>query len=293
MKVIRKIRKKANSLNLMLKFHLYNLTSQAPADLADKSDLHISLTSYGNRIKTVHLTIESIFQQSLSFASITLYLSRQDIQEKSLPNSLLRLQRRGLLIKFSDENIKSYKKLYYSYLLHQNNADALLISADDDVFYPTNWLENLCDKYQQVNGVVCCRGKKISVDDNCNVLPYKQWNSPNRHNIENSVLLMPTGIAGVMYPIAALQGLAGHKDDFLMLAPYADDIWFKGVTLANGFGSYLANDKGCEFPAILSLSTKKRGLTLINVHQGGNDQQMGKTWQWFGHDFSKFVMNER
>ncbi|QHZ87661.1 hypothetical protein [Proteus mirabilis] len=48
--------------------------------------------------------------------------------------------------------------------------------------------------------------------------------------------LLPTGCSGVCYPINSLSDfLMDYK--FLELSPNGDDIWFKAVTLSNGFKS--------------------------------------------------------
>ncbi len=288
MKIIRKLRKKSHSLKLMTKHVYQNITSKEPLQFDDSRNIHISLTSYGNKLKRVFITIEAIVNQSTAYSSLTLWLSKQDITEQQLPLSLKRLQARGLRICFVEDNIKSYKKLYYNYLENKNNEQALLVTADDDVIYSHDWLKQLVDKSQQSKGVICHRGHRITLDKDYVVRPYKNWGE-KRTDITDEVLLMPTGVSGALYPIASLKGLDEQYDAFIANAPHADDLWFKCLTLKNGYGSFLAFEQGTDYPSILELNTKRRGLALINVHQGGNDKQMKNVVQYFNIDFKAYL----
>jgi len=287
---MKKAKKKWPSIKLMSSFYWNNQISKKNKQMSRDSNIHISLTSYGSRIKKVFWTIESIFAQSIEFSSITLWLSREDITEDELPLSLVRLQKRGLRVAFVDENILSYKKLYYSYCeqYEQKNFQALLVTADDDVMYSPDWLTLLVNKYHEQGGVVCCRGHRISLDESGKPESYKEWNkiTDNDININTGILMTPTGVSGVLYPMNALKGLDQQKDNFMALCSRADDIWFKCLTLSNGIHSNRVSDEqNIDYPAVLTRTTKRRGLALYNIHQGGNDIQMKNTVDYFSLEF--------
>ena len=73
----------------------------------------VSLTSFDQRIDSLHIVIESLFQQSLKADNIILWLSKKNFLSKSVPENLLRLQTRGLSIEWVSEDIGPYKKIIY------------------------------------------------------------------------------------------------------------------------------------------------------------------------------------
>lgn len=96
-------------------------------------ELIVSLTSYGCRVNSVALTIESIFQQTVKPNRIILWLSSDEfLCLEDLPYSLRKLQERGLDILFC-EDIRSFKKLIPTIKLY---PEADILTIDDDVLYP-------------------------------------------------------------------------------------------------------------------------------------------------------------
>jgi len=243
----------------------------------------ISLTTYGERINSVYLTIESLFNQKQPVNKIYLWLSRQDTSEGSLPRTLLRLQARGLTIKFVDENLYSYKKLIYTYEIEKTEVE-YIATADDDVYYPRKWLEKLLlvSKREKNKAVLCYRGKIIQfkagkLDD------YSDWpTADNTDNDKNKI--MPTGVSGVLYPINSLKDV-NQKNIFLDGFKTADDIWFKFITLKNGFQSRLITQNSVHFPPVISsINGPLKGLEVINVEGGMNTKI-------FNHGISLFKLD--
>ncbi len=297
MKLVRKVKKKLPALRLMLKALWLNRVVGGKREFNPDSNVHISLTSYGSRLRKVFMTIEMLFQQSADISSITLYISNQDLHREQLPNSLKRLEARGLNIRFVDENIRSYKKIYYSYLEHHEaqNREALLVTADDDVLYSDNWLAELVDAAKlHPNTVIAHRCHTITLDQEGHPKPYRQWSGQHDCNLQeiSDNLYMPTGIGGVLYPIASLAGLEHQKEAFMERCASADDIWLKCLTYHNGFYSVPTVPKSpVTFPDTLSFNTKRRGLALYNVHQGGNDVQMNQAVEYFNLSFKDHLVN--
>lgn len=291
MKLVRKVKKKLPALRLMLKAWWLNSVVKEKREFNPECHVHISLTSYGSRLRKVFMTIEMLFQQSADISSVTLYISNQDMRREQLPDSLKRLEQRGLTIRFVDENIRSYKKIYYSYLEHYEAQDreALLVTADDDVLYSDNWLAELVDAARlQPDTVIAHRCHTITLDKEGKPKPYRQWNGQHDCDLKgiSDNLLMPTGIGGVLYPIASLAGLEQQKEAFMDRCGSADDVWLKCLTYHNGFYSLPTQPKRpVTFPDTLSFNTKRRGLALYNVHQGGNDVQMNQAVEYFNLSF--------
>lgn len=291
MKLIRKVKKKLPALQRMLEACWLNFIIREQRTFKKSSNVHVSLTSYGKRLYKVFMTIEMLFLQRTDIASVTLYISNEDMTQDQLPKTLKRLEKRGLSIRFVDENIRSYKKIYYSYLEHykEPNNNALLVTADDDVLYSDNWLQELVDASRENCGaVVAHRCHTITLDKNGKPKAYREWNGQHEYpnlNISDN-LSMPTGIGGVLYPISALRGLEQQKEAFMELCGSADDLWLKCLTFYNGVYSMpVTPKKPVTFPDTLTFNTKRRGLALYNVHQGGNDMQMKAAVDYFRLSF--------
>lgn len=263
-------------------------TKAAKFDLS--SPVFVSLTTYNKRIDTVYLTIESIFAQSRLPAGVTLWLSNQDITERELPASIVRLTKRGLKVKFVDENIRSYKKLYYEYLEHKDSSrgDIKFVTADDDVFYPRYWLDKMLEvSRRNASSIVCYRARCIKLDSSNKVTPYGSWPLGAQSTIgATSKSYLGTGVCGIMYPLKSLSGLDIQKKLFMTLAPTADDIWFKCLTLNNHFKVTLVEDGTIHFPPVLSKAMK--GLELENVGMERNDIQLQKVLSHFNIDVRDF-----
>jgi hypothetical protein len=147
-----------------------------PAKGENKCQYIVTLTSYGKRVKsTAPYTICSLLNQTLAPDRIILWLANGT----KIPPILKVLTQKGLEIKYC-EDIKSYKKLIPAL---KQFPDDVLITADDDVYYPENWFEQLKNAYDNDNKKIYAhRMHEISFDEQRNMMPYKKW----RHVITRS-----------------------------------------------------------------------------------------------------------
>ena len=100
----------------------------------------MSLTTFGPRIAIAYLAIEAIGRGILKPSRLMLWLDARE-QGRALPPSLLRLAERGLEIRYC-EDIGPHKK-YYPFVASQRSFERPLVTADDDVIYPRDWLREL------------------------------------------------------------------------------------------------------------------------------------------------------
>ncbi len=291
MKLSIKLINGVRSLFLHVYYYLVNSLSRGTIEYNERSVVSVSLTSYGKRINRVYLAIESIFaQEGVDVLSITLWLSSKDIEPDRLPRTLLRLKKRGLKIRFVDENIKSYKKIYYEYVERKVNKNAIIVTADDDVFYPQGWLEQLCNGFKNNEKVVTCfRGHYITLSsENC-FNNYTDWTKSfesSKYGMSELKSLLPTGVGGVLYPIESLRGLDEGINLIVESCPNADDIWLKLLCLKNGYGSKCVSKNNIHFIPVLSF--KMKGLELYNIFQGGNDLQFKQSLITLGLSIKDF-----
>lgn len=92
--------------------------------------LTCSLTSFPDRISTVHYTIKSLYNQSVKPDRIILWLSSAEFDGVELPESIKALQRKGLEIRFC-ENLYGHKRYYK--MIEEQKTNELLLMFDDDI----------------------------------------------------------------------------------------------------------------------------------------------------------------
>lgn len=199
--------------------------------LSDKKlfeqDVIVSLTTYNKRIFDIFLTIESLFQQTVKANRIILWLAHDEFHEKSLPIKLLSLKERGLEIKFCDD-IKSYKKLIPTLELF---PQAIIVTVDDDIIYPDDFLENMLNAYREMpEQVHCYRARVFTFNFLGNLRPYMKWRLASSSQ-SSSLSILPNGVGGILYFPGCFHDTILDRDLFMKLAPKGDDIWFKAMTL--------------------------------------------------------------
>lgn len=266
--------KEKTKSNLLLKRHVL-LHRLGHNQVSDHANVIVSLTTYHKRLDMVYLTIESIFNQKTRHPfEVHLYLSAQDLpQGNQLPETLKRLQRRGLKIEIVEENIKSYKKMFYAAELNRTKT---IITVDDDVFYPTWWLDKMLQQSSVYpNAVVAYRGHPVAFDAEGHLRKYESMIENSSRPIADSnqptYCFLPTGVCGVLYPPGSVAGLENDKDEFMELCPQADDIWFRVRCLMNGIKAVRVLPNNIHFTVIPS--SQDDALWLTNVNQGENDRQ--------------------
>jgi hypothetical protein len=239
------------------------------------------LTSYGERLtETAPYAIATLLNQSVKPDRIILWVAYKD--KEKIPDVFQKLTEKGLEIRFC-EDIKSYKKLIPA--LHEFPEDCI-ITADDDVYYPQNWFEQLIalHKYNP-DKVICHRAHGMKVDYNHNLLPYEKWDSCINNQ---SQPIFPTGAGGILYPPRCFYKEITNKELFMKLAPKADDIWFWAMAVLNKeyFGEespYVVVENGYSRNLqTIEPEQEQDGNALCNYNfQGGNDKQLEAVIEYF------------
>lgn len=280
---LRKVIKYAHSLYLYLYYNLVGFNSNVKY-LDEKSSFIVSLTTYGERINLVDLVIKSILSQTCKPRGIYLWLSYRDFPCGHIPSKIKNLENYGVSIFFIDENIRSYKKIFYTYIeALQMHGVEYIVTADDDVYYPNDWLELFkikCGESKSANKkiVYCYRAQSISFLSNTKVECYRKWELASGDLPSRKML--PTGVSGICYPIDSLIGL--DEQVFLSICPSTDDIWLKFLTLKNGYDSSLVMKQSIHFPPVLKpFSLPKKGLEIENVLNDVNTISFNKCLEYF------------
>ncbi len=252
--------------NMLVTSHELGIAKQKMTD----SNVVVSLTTYGKRLYSVYLTIESIMQGTMKPNRIILWL-QDDLKQEELPQSLLKQKDRGLEIYFT-KDIRSYKKLIPTLKLC---PDDIIITIDDDVLYEIDTIERLVYAYKKdPHFVYACRVRKIAIDKKGNILSYKKW-KPIVNGSEPSSLNLPVGVGGVLYPPHCFTEEVFNEERFMSLCPRADDLWFWFMAKLKGYNAvkvYTHDEAGMDF--LTNMNVQDVALAKSNLKDGGNDSQL-------------------
>ncbi len=234
-------------------------------------ELIVSFTTYNKRIHDAHLIIESIAQQTVKPNRVVLWLDEEEFTLDSIPAVLKKQLARGLEIRFCP-NYRSYKKLIPTLELFPK-AD--IITIDDDLIYPYDFVEILMrEALEFQDTILCFQAHKICFKTNGILQPYSQWDL-NTKDMTPSKYIFPVGAGGIFYPCGTLSDNVTDKQLFTELAPSADDVWFKGMSLLQGVKCKKITDSREFYIRFLKLMDNQDiGLFNINVTNGGNDRQI-------------------
>lgn len=247
----------------------------------------VSLTSHPPRIKNIHKCIKTLLEQDLRQSQTILWLAREQFPkgEKELPGSLLSLKNKGLEIRWCDD-LGSHKKYYYTM---QENPEAIVITVDDDAYYPSDTVRILCESYRKYpNAVSALRTHSITLNKGGKIRKYDNWVKEDR-----TLYLHPTyrgigtGIGGILYPPHSLTPEVFNKEKMLELCPNCDDVWLKVMGLANGYPTVLAA-KDHDTPLINE--AQDCALYLSNVYDNANDVCIQRTFEYYNEFFDGITL---
>ena len=224
-------------------------------------EIIVSLTSFPARINAVKEAIKSLLMQKQKPNHLILWLAREQFPqgERELPGTLLKLRRYGLEIKWC-EDIRSYKKLIPTLSLY---PEAVIITADDDLYYRNNWLKVLYDEYLKHSDMICVhRVTKFYLERNTYktiVGGYDTWP-------EATYLHKLTGGSGALYPPHIFDKKILNKEMFMVECPTNDDIWFWLMAVLHGTKICVPHKAN---PNLIYVRGTQKGPTLSSVNDKG------------------------
>lgn len=253
-----------NQQLLNIKSLFVNLSSYGICnDIYGENMIVVSLTTFGLRVLDVYQTITSLMHQTLKANKIILWLPKYEFDDTTIPDTLKKLQKFGLEIKYC-EDIKSYKKIIPTLGL---KLKADIITVDDDIIYPIDFIEKMILAHKANPNKVCfTRGCRIAFEGN-NLCSYVNW--PKASN-QNSMLNLPTGIGGVLYPYGCFYKDVENISLFMKLCPNADDLWLRIMCILNNvdtfyidyykdFSHYFIEIKGSQIISLNASNNSKTG----------------------------------
>lgn len=232
----------------------------------EEQRLIVSLTSFPARIERLWLVIETLLRQSKKPDMIILWLSKEQFEDiGALPSKLIKQQNRGLTIRLMDGDIRSHKKYFYTLNEYPND---ILVTADDDIFYQTNWLQSMFENHQLYpNSVICLYGFHMKYNENYVLAKYNEWKSARKY--EENVFFGSGG--GVLFPSGCFYNDVTNIDLALQLCPLADDVWLNTMVRLNGCKIIKISSTNIYLPV---LNKSKITLCSVNLLDGHNDIQL-------------------
>ena len=237
----------------------------------------LSLTSYEDRFNDLEITLYSIMNQTVKPDKIILWLSDK-LNLLELPYSITRYVKNGLEIRFV-KDIKSYTKIIYA-LKEFNNS--IIVTADDDIYYPKDWLEKLYESYiVNPEDIQVHRAHRADLNK-----PYEMWQKhveEEKASFDNFL----TGVGGVLYPPNCFTREVYREDLFLKYAPNADDIWLWIMALLSNRKIRVVKNhihflKVIDYLGQIGLKFKQK-LYLKN-YRGENDKQLQALIKLYGNN---------
>ena len=235
--------------------------------------LVVTLTSYPLRFPHLGKTLRSLLDQTIAADRVILWLAHTDIG--ALPDDVRALEAHGLEIRGCDD-LRSYKKLIPAL---RENPDRYFVIADDDVYYPSYWLQELVRASRKNPGdVIAWRARFANMTASGRFEPYRNWKMADP-KARPDQRVFPTGMGGVLYPPGAFDARVTDEDLFLELAPHGDDIWFYWMSRLAGRNHRVVRQSldFVEWP-----TSQSSGLFQDNLLGDGNDRQLAAMETHFG-----------
>jgi len=225
----------------------------------------VSLTSFPGRIDSVWLVIVCMLRQSMAPDLIILWLSKQQFEDFSaLPVSLKKILSERFQIRLVDGDYRSHKKYLYAF---QEFSNDIVITIDDDIFYPTNMIKELY-KAHLVNpkAIICRYGKSIKHKDG-SLAPYRTWKE--YYSLDEKNIFFGSG-GGTLFVPSVLHSDALDISKAFDLCPLADDIWLNAMARLNAV-EIIPITRCLILPIIIQ---NEETLCSVNVDQNMNDKQL-------------------
>lgn len=250
------------------------VSSQTIAD----AEVIVSLTSHSFRLYEACLSIESIMQGTVKPNRIVLWID-EHITDSDIPYSLRLQQQRGLEI-LRTKDLKAYTKLIPSF---QSFPNAIIVTIDDDIYYPFDTLECLLQAHRQDPKAICASYvKKMRLSSKGKLKTFLRWPLATIAT-DDSTRYYFEGFGGTLYPPHCFSEEVFNAEVFLRLTPLADDVWFNVMAIRDQVPVRYVDAHYSVFPYLDNEHAQRIGLKLINDNPNDcqNDLQLRRTLEYY------------
>lgn len=252
-------------------------------------DFIVSLTTFPSRIPTLKYTLHSIFMQTLRPKKVILSLSEKEFQNTELTKDILEFEKFGLCILWNKENLYQYNKIIPILKEYKNKV---IITLDDDIYYPYNLLEGLFNSYLLNKNVIHCqRGRIIKIKNNT-IDSFFKWKLIKKNNLKYqnnpSFGIFLEGVGGVLYPPNSLHKDVCNEEKFKSLCPKADDVWLWSMAVINKTKINVVQNNLMANGNAMCISPNKTSLWFDNLIMG-NDRQIANILKTYKEIFNILI----
>jgi hypothetical protein len=241
-------------------------------------DTIISLTILPSRIDSAQDCINSLLNQKGKWDFIQVWIPRNCRRDKKEVNEIPSyLINDKIKIGFTDD-MGPITKIYPTLQKYFDNKELNIITADDDVIYPDNWVKNLVKfSNKNPNNVICYRGRNFQ---DKRILKYMYTTLITCNSIEQMTKVsIVTGTWGALYKP---KFFTEEFFDVDLDTPffYVDDIWISGQLLKNNIDAYVIPNYKPIIP-----TKNADNLSLWEINRKGNNNDYGINY--FKEEFQK------
>ncbi|MDQ0595111.1 hypothetical protein QFZ37_003480 [Chryseobacterium ginsenosidimutans] len=258
--------------NLILPFYLDKSKKDVLLPAKNGQNIIVSITTFPERISKIWIVIECMLRQTLLPNKIILWLSKEQFPNEmnDIPKKLLKYYHNNQIeINFVDDDLRSHKKYYYAF---QEYPDDLIITIDDDIFYPSNIIEDLISLHNEFPDTICChRAHKVLREEDGKISKYAKWQKV--FGISGPTFdLFHTSGGGTLYKASFFNKEVLNKKTIKEQCFMADDVWLNVMAQINKTKTVKSN----YFSNLIPIENKKSFFKLSeqNVQHGGNDVQL-------------------
>jgi len=195
-------------------------------------ELLVSLTSHPARFPTLHLTIKSLLDQTVKPDRVILWVDHGAMS--LVPRSVRELEGHIFSVRATDD-LRSFTKIIPALIAFPNS---FIVVADDDIYYPENWLKGLVGAYDpELPTIVYNRGHRLTYLPDGSLAPHRSWQREvsDEKSLLPSIDVMPTGVGGVLYPPGSLPARTIDIPLLRQLSETCDDSWLYFMWRQNGW----------------------------------------------------------
>jgi len=236
------------------------------------SPVVMGVTTYGARLATVHLPIESVARGTVKPGRHILFLDDPDAARRP-SRALRRLQRRGLEIVEVPAGLKVHTKHWF-HVISETHHERPYATHEDDILFPPFWLAELVASLEaHPDDLSTPRAHRMVLDGDA-IAPYASWGpcTDTRPSFRN----FGTSVSGQIYPAAFLDEVREAGERFREVSPDNDDLWLHFLAVRNGRRTVQTRPDPQHYPFLPG--TQAAGLYFSNIVGGGNDRQIALTY---------------
>lgn len=241
----------------------------------------VSLTTFPSRFPYIDLCLKSLILQSEKPDRIIVYLG-SDVDGSELPDHMKQFGKYGVEFRYDKEkNLKSHKKYFYAM---QEFPEAVVVTADDDIVYPSDWLRSLLNSYEKYPNAISARRVHLMRKTKQNILEsYNHWFDQYRKLREPSHTLLATGNSGILYPPHCLDARVFNVKEIVDICYDADDIWLKCMAILCNTKVVWVPNNAVDLPEIKGMS-QTMTLSDSNVGENKNDFYLKRVMEYYHID---------